>query len=112
MFLAMATYDKLLGLEGPTIHSQIWMIGEFTEAPTKLEKLPVTIFPNKQIQGYVDSAFVIMFTLELLIRVTLQKLTFFRDYANWFDAGHAFFGPCPTDWWLGTRATIPYVRVQ
>jgi hypothetical protein len=63
---------------------------------TKLETLPVKLFPNKQIQGYVDSAFVIMFTLELLIRVTLEKLYFFRDYANWFDACFALFGPCPT----------------
>lgn len=41
--------------------------------------------PIVPVLRYVDSAFVIMFTLELLIRVTLEKLNFFRDYANWFD---------------------------
>ena len=80
---------------------------------TKLETLPVKLFPNKQIQGYVDSAFVIMFTLELLIRVTLEKLYFFRGLRQLVRCLFCTFRALPHyDWWLGTRAiTIPYVIV-
>lgn len=42
--------------------------------------------PQRRTAGYIDSAFVLMFLLELLIRVMLERLQFFRDCANWFDA--------------------------
>lgn len=49
--------------------------------------------PQRRTAGYIDSAFVLMFLLELLIRVMLERLQFFRDCANWFDA-LANWGSC------------------
>ena len=75
--LSYSLYDSKF----PNINHHVMRLNDEYRKDTYIDKAP-----QWRTAGYIDSAFVLMFLLELLIRVMLERLQFFRDCANWFDA--------------------------
>ena len=57
-----------------------------SEAPWASYEMPLAVL------RVVNDAFSIIFFLELLLRIALERRDFVRDLANWFDAGLAIAG--------------------